>query len=102
MLHKLSLAIAGILFACCNAYADAITFDNLPDLTVVTNQFPGVSFTGAQVLTSGSTLNSQFFRLLAIPRLFTIFRMAPSLQPLRRHQLEGSILSAHSLPETLQ
>src|SRR5262249_30051483 len=34
---------------------------NLPDFTVVTNQFPGVSFTGAQVLTNGSSLNSQFF-----------------------------------------
>jgi hypothetical protein len=45
----------------CDAYADVITFDNLPDRTIVTNQFPGVSFTGAQVLTSGVSLNSQFF-----------------------------------------
>jgi hypothetical protein len=33
------------LFACCDAYADVITFDNLPELTIVTNQFPGVIFT---------------------------------------------------------
>jgi hypothetical protein len=57
----IATALALSLFASCDAYADVITFDNLPDLTVVTNQFPGVSFTGAQVLTSGSTLNSQFF-----------------------------------------
>jgi hypothetical protein len=48
------------LFACCDAYADVITFDNLPDRTIVTNQFPGVSFTGAQVLTAGVDLNPNF------------------------------------------
>ena len=53
-----SLALS--LFACCDAYADVITFDNLPDLTIVTNQFPGVSFTGAQVLTAGVNLNPAF------------------------------------------
>jgi hypothetical protein len=62
---KARAGIAALTFAAavpfCDAYADVITFDNLPDLTVVTNQFPGVSFTGAQVLTSGSSLNSQFF-----------------------------------------
>jgi hypothetical protein len=48
------------LFSCCHAYADVITFDNLPDLTIVTNQFPGVTFTGAQVLTAGMSLNPLF------------------------------------------
>jgi hypothetical protein len=62
-----SLALS--LFACCDAYADVITFDNLPDLTVVTNQFPGVSFTGAQVLTRGSSLNSQFFPPVSDPKV---------------------------------
>jgi hypothetical protein len=48
------------LFACCDAYADVITFDNLPDRTIVTNQFPGVIFAGAQVLTAGVDLNPNF------------------------------------------
>jgi hypothetical protein len=48
------------LFACCDAYADVITFDNLPSATFVTNQFPGVSFTGAEVLTAGVSLNPLF------------------------------------------
>jgi hypothetical protein len=39
---------------------DVITFDNLPDGTIVTDQFPGVSFTGAQVLTAGVDLNPNF------------------------------------------
>ena len=54
-----SLALS--LFACCDAYADVITFDNLPDGTIVTNQFPGVSFTPfAVVLTKGVGLNPDF------------------------------------------
>ena len=62
-----SLALS--LFACCEAYADAITFDNLPENTIVTNQFPGVSFSGAQVLTRGSSLNSQFFPPVSDPKV---------------------------------
>jgi hypothetical protein len=59
LLARISLALS--LFACCDAYADVITFDNLPDSTIVTNQFPGVSFTGdAVVLTKGVGLNPVF------------------------------------------
>jgi hypothetical protein len=45
------------------------TFDNLPDLTIVANQLPGVSFTGAQVLTRGSSLNSKFFPPVSDPKV---------------------------------
>jgi hypothetical protein len=53
-----SLALS---LSCCDAYADVITFDNLPDNTIVTNQFPGVSFTGGPVvLAKGVGLNPLF------------------------------------------
>jgi hypothetical protein len=60
MKSVITTALALSLFACCDAYADVITFDNLPDGTIVTNQFAGVSFTGAQVLTAGVDLNPLF------------------------------------------
>ena len=60
MKSVITTALALSLFACCDAYADVITFDNLPTGTIVTNQFPGVSFTGAQVLTAGVNLNPAF------------------------------------------
>jgi len=60
MKSVITTALALSLFACCDAYADVITFDNLPDRTIVTNQFPGVSFTGAQVLTAGVDLDPRF------------------------------------------
>jgi hypothetical protein len=60
MKSVLATSLALSLFACCDAYADVITFDNLPDSTIVTNQFPGVSFTGALVLTKGVGLNPVF------------------------------------------
>jgi hypothetical protein len=60
MKSVIATTLAFSLFACCDAYADVITFDNLPDGTIVTNQFPGVSFTGAQVLTAGVDLNPLF------------------------------------------
>jgi hypothetical protein len=60
MKSVIGTTLALSLFACCDAYADVITFDDLPELTIVTNQFPGVSFTGAQVLTAGSNLNPVF------------------------------------------
>jgi hypothetical protein len=44
----------------CDAYADVITFDSLATGTIVTNEFPGVSFTGAIVATAGVNLNPQF------------------------------------------
>ena len=74
MKSVITTALAFILFACGHAYADTITFDTLPTGTIVTNQFPGVSFTGAQVLTAGSQLS--IFRhspLLAIRTLSTNF-----------------------------
>jgi hypothetical protein len=56
--------IAALTFAAavpfCDAYADVITFDNLATGTIVTNEFPGVSFTGAIVATAGVNLNPQF------------------------------------------
>jgi len=70
----IATALALSLFASCDAYADVITFDNLPDLTVVTNQLPGVSFTGAQVLTRGSSLNSQFFPPVSDPKVVYDFQ----------------------------
>jgi hypothetical protein len=62
MKSVIATSLALSLFACCDAYADVITFDNLPDSTIVTNQFPGVSFTGfgALVLTKGVGLNPIF------------------------------------------
>ena len=70
----IATALALSLFASCDAYADVITFDNLPDLTVVTNQFPGVSFSGAQILTRGSSLNSQFFPPVSDPKVVYDFQ----------------------------
>jgi hypothetical protein len=69
MKSVIATSLALSFFACCDAYADVITFDNLADLTVVTNQLPGVSFTGAQVLTRGSSLNSQFFPPVSDPKV---------------------------------
>jgi hypothetical protein len=60
MKSVIATTLALSLFACCDAYADVITFDNLATGTIVTNQFPGVSFTGAQVLTAGVDLNPLF------------------------------------------
>jgi len=74
MKSVIATALSLGLFACCDAYADVITFDNLPDLTVVTNQFPGVSFSGAQVLTRGSSLNSQFFPPVSDPNVVYDFQ----------------------------
>jgi len=43
------------------SFADqVITFEGYPDLTVFTNQFPGVDFNGATVLQLGGSLNPQF------------------------------------------
>ena len=69
ILSTAALLALSSLFACCDAYADVITFDNLPTSTIVTNQFPGVSFTGAQVLTAGVNLNSQFFPPVSNPNV---------------------------------
>ena len=74
MKSVIATALSLGLFACCDAYADVITFDNLPDLTVVTNQFPGVSFSGAQILTRGSSLNSQFFPPVSDPNVVYDFQ----------------------------
>jgi hypothetical protein len=62
MKSVITTALALSLFACCDAYAAFLnTFDNLPENTIVTNQFlPEVSFTGAQVITAGSRLNPAF------------------------------------------
>jgi hypothetical protein len=61
MKSVIATSLALSLFACCDVYADVITFDNLPDSTIVTNQFPGVSFTPfAVVLTKGVSLNPVF------------------------------------------
>lgn len=43
------------------SFADqVITFEGYPDLTVFTNQFPGVNFNGATVLQLGGSLNPAF------------------------------------------
>ena len=43
------------------SFADQIiTFEGYPDLTVFTNQYPGVNFNGATVLQLGGSLNPQF------------------------------------------
>ena len=61
MKSVIATSLALSLFACCDAYADVITFDNLPDSTIVTNQFPGVSFTdGPVVLAKGVGLEPAF------------------------------------------
>jgi hypothetical protein len=60
MKSVVATTLALSLFACCDAYADVITFDSLATGTIVTNEFPGVSFTGAIVATAGVNLNPQF------------------------------------------
>jgi hypothetical protein len=60
MKSVITTALALSLFACGHAYADVITFDSLPTSTIVKNQFPGVSFKGAQVFTAGVNLNPEF------------------------------------------
>lgn len=40
----------------CNANT-VITFEGLPDLTPITTQYPGVTFTNATILTAGISLN---------------------------------------------
>jgi len=62
MKSVITTALALSLFACGHAYANAtlITFDSLSSGTIVTNQFAGVTFTGAEVLTKGVSLNPAF------------------------------------------
>jgi hypothetical protein len=89
ILSTAALLALSSIFACCDAYADVITFDNLPTSTIVTNQFPGVSFTGAQVLTAGVNLNSQFFPPVSNPNVVFDFLNGTIRQPLPRPQLGG-------------
>jgi hypothetical protein len=60
MKSLIATTLALSLFACCDAYADVITFDDLPVGTEVTNEFPGVSFDNARVATAGMNLNPAF------------------------------------------
>jgi hypothetical protein len=58
------LALAGSAAVLASQPASAITtvigFDNIPEGTVATNQFTGVVFSGASVLTENSELNPAF------------------------------------------
>ena len=55
------LVLAVVLAVSALSFADqVITFEGYPDLTVFTNQFPGVNFNGATVLQLGGTLNPAF------------------------------------------
>src|ERR1035438_2645635 len=38
-------------------HAATITFEGLPDSTIVTNQYPGLTFSNAIILTAGISLN---------------------------------------------
>jgi hypothetical protein len=67
MKSVIATSLALSLFACCDGYADVITFDNLATGTIVTNQFPGVDFSGPSpppnapiVTTAGVDLNPVF------------------------------------------
>jgi hypothetical protein len=57
----LALRIALVLLAYAQAYALAnpvtINFEGLPDSTVLTNQYPGLTFSNAIILTAGIGLN---------------------------------------------
>ena len=53
-------AIALNFFEYSGAKADVVHFDNVAEGTIATNQFPGVIFTGASVLTVNSQLNPPF------------------------------------------
>jgi hypothetical protein len=61
-LFRTSLLIAALAMGLSAAsFADQIiTFEGYADLTVFTNQYPGVNFNGATVLQLGGSLNPQF------------------------------------------
>jgi hypothetical protein len=48
------LAISGL---CLPAYANTITFEGLPDSTIITTQYRGLIFSNAIILTAGISLN---------------------------------------------
>ena len=58
----LGLAGAAAIVFCgpAGAKTTVIGFDDIPEGTIATNQFGGVTFTGASVLTEGSELNSAY------------------------------------------
>ena len=57
----LLLLVAIVVSVSALSFADqVITFEGYPDLTVFTNQFPGVNFNGATVLQLGGSLNPVF------------------------------------------
>jgi len=57
----LLLIIAIVLSVSALSFADqVITFEGYPSYTVFTNQYPGVDFNGATVLTLGESLNPSF------------------------------------------
>ena len=64
--------LAGVLLLLCSAArlsAGAITleFEGFPDSTVLTTQYPGVTFTNAIILTAGISLtSSSFHRIRAL------------------------------------
>src|ERR1700674_3903171 len=58
-LHACGLAIAILLLAPRNVLANpiVINFEGLSDSTILTNQYPGLSFSNAIILTAGISLN---------------------------------------------
>ena len=60
-LRSLFLIAALVMAIPALSFADQIiTFEGYPSGTVFTNQYPGVNFNGATVLTLGISLNPQF------------------------------------------
>ncbi len=55
---RVSLRIAALFILTSGAVsATTITFEGFPDSTILTNQYPGVTFTNAIILTAGISLN---------------------------------------------
>lgn len=66
MLRLLSL---GLILSGCPLSADTVvlSFDSFPDSTILTTQYPGVTFTNAMILTSGISLNEFEFPPHSMP-----------------------------------